>query len=51
MGRLSKDALDKMQRYWEAANYLSVGQIYLLDNPLLEGPRNCWDQQVSLNTI
>ena len=29
---------DKMHRYWNAANYLSVGQIYLRDNPLLEEP-------------
>src|ERR1700675_3237656 len=34
-GPLSHELLDKIQRYWEAANYLSVGQIYLLDNPLL----------------
>ena len=27
-----------MQRYWYAANYLCVGQIYLLDNPLLREP-------------
>jgi len=27
-----------MQAYWRAANYLSVGQIYLLDNPLLKQP-------------
>ena len=27
-----------MDRYWRAANYLSVGQIYLLDNPLLKEP-------------
>ncbi|SDM87790.1 phosphoketolase [Afipia sp. GAS231] len=35
---LSPDLLDKMQAYWRAANYLSVGQIYLQDNPLLETP-------------
>ena len=35
---LSSDALAKMNAYWRAANYLSVGQIYLLDNPLLEAP-------------
>ncbi|WP_432723324.1 phosphoketolase family protein [Jeongeupia wiesaeckerbachi] len=35
---LSQDLLDKMHRYWQAANYLSVGQIYLLDNPLLKQP-------------
>ena len=28
----------RMKRYWEAANYLSVGQLYLKDNPLLERP-------------
>src|SRR5277367_3015599 len=37
-GPLSADLLDKMQRYWYAANYLCVGQIYLLDNPLLREP-------------
>jgi len=30
--------LELLDRYWRAANYLSVGQIYLLDNPLLEEP-------------
>ena len=30
--------LDLIDRYWQAANYLSVGQIYLLDNPLLKEP-------------
>src|SRR5437660_6834912 len=30
--------LDLLDRYWRAANYLSVGQIYLLDNPLLHEP-------------
>ncbi len=30
------DDLDRLDRYWRAANYLSVGQIYLLDNPLLQ---------------
>ncbi len=33
---LSPDLLGKMHAYWRAANYLSVGQIYLQDNPLLE---------------
>jgi xylulose-5-phosphate/fructose-6-phosphate phosphoketolase len=32
------DDLDLLDRYWRAANYLSVGQIYLLDNPLLTEP-------------
>jgi xylulose-5-phosphate/fructose-6-phosphate phosphoketolase len=35
---LSAEELDHMDRYWRAANYLSVGQIYLLANPLLEEP-------------
>jgi xylulose-5-phosphate/fructose-6-phosphate phosphoketolase len=35
---LSADLLRKMNAYWRAANYLSVGQIYLLDNPLLKEP-------------
>ena len=36
--RLSQDELDRIDAYWRAANYLSVGQIYLLDNPLLREP-------------
>jgi xylulose-5-phosphate/fructose-6-phosphate phosphoketolase len=35
---LSSDQLNKINAYWRAANYLSVGQIYLLDNPLLKVP-------------
>jgi xylulose-5-phosphate/fructose-6-phosphate phosphoketolase len=35
---LSPDLFDKMDAYWRAANYLSVGQIYLRDNPLLKHP-------------
>lgn len=35
---LSPDELQKMNAYWRAANYLSVGQIYLMDNPLLKQP-------------
>ena len=37
-GPLSADELRRMDAYWRAANYLSVGQIYLLDNPLLKEP-------------
>lgn len=33
---LDTDTLDRIDAWWRAANYLSVGQIYLLDNPLLE---------------
>jgi xylulose-5-phosphate/fructose-6-phosphate phosphoketolase len=35
---LTPDLLHKMNAYWRAANYLSVGQIYLYDNPLLKEP-------------
>src|SRR5437588_967778 len=35
---LSPEELRKMNAYWRAANYLSVGQIYLLANPLLREP-------------
>ena len=37
-GPLAAEELRKMNAYWRAANYLSVGQIYLLDNPLLHEP-------------
>src|SRR3974377_1887513 len=35
---LTADELRKMDAYWRASNYLSVGQIYLYDNPLLKKP-------------
>ena len=35
---LSTDELRKLDAYWRASNYLSVGQIYLLANPLLREP-------------
>ncbi len=35
---LSEELLKKMDAYWRAANYLSVGQMYLRDNPLLKEP-------------
>ncbi len=35
---LSRKELNAMDAYWRAANYLSVGQIYLLNNPLLKEP-------------
>ena len=34
---LSAAELDKLDAYWRALNYLAVGQIYLMDNPLLRG--------------
>jgi xylulose-5-phosphate/fructose-6-phosphate phosphoketolase len=38
MSELTKAEFDKINAYWRAANYLSVGQIYLYDNPLLKVP-------------
>ena len=38
MPTLAPDLLHKMDAYWRAANFLSVGQMYLLDNPLLREP-------------
>jgi xylulose-5-phosphate/fructose-6-phosphate phosphoketolase len=35
---LSEDEVHRLDRWWRAANYLSVGQIYLVDNPLLREP-------------
>jgi xylulose-5-phosphate/fructose-6-phosphate phosphoketolase len=35
---ISDDELRLLDAYWRAANYLSVGQIYLLENPLLREP-------------
>ncbi len=37
-GPLSPNELRKISAYWSAANYLSIGQIYVLDNPLLKEP-------------
>ncbi|MGB8773680.1 MAG: phosphoketolase, partial [Terriglobales bacterium] len=36
--KLTPELLHKMDAYWRAANYVSVGQIYLYDNPLLKEP-------------
>src|SRR5712691_3641195 len=35
---MDSELLQKIDAYWRAANYLSVGQIYLYDNPLLKRP-------------
>ncbi|MFY9909282.1 MAG: hypothetical protein WCF22_16785 [Candidatus Sulfotelmatobacter sp.] len=37
-GPLTPEMLGKMDRYWRAANYLCIGQIYLFENPLLREP-------------
>ncbi len=38
MAKLTKKSLNKIIKYWYAANYLSVGQIYLKENPMLREP-------------
>jgi xylulose-5-phosphate/fructose-6-phosphate phosphoketolase len=43
MTTLSPELLERMNAYWRAANYLSVGQIYLKDNPLLDRPLSIQD--------
>jgi xylulose-5-phosphate/fructose-6-phosphate phosphoketolase len=40
---VTAETLDRMHEYWQAANYLSVGQIYLLANPLLNRPLELQD--------
>lgn len=39
----SKEYLNKLDAYWRAANYVSVGQLYLKDNPLLRRPLEASD--------
>jgi xylulose-5-phosphate/fructose-6-phosphate phosphoketolase len=60
-GLLAPEELEQIDAYWRAANYLSVGQIYLLDNPLLReslAPQHCkprllghWGTTPGLNFI
>src|SRR5258707_6707438 len=38
MSNIHQDRFNLMQKYWNAANYLTIGQIYLQDNPLLREP-------------
>jgi xylulose-5-phosphate/fructose-6-phosphate phosphoketolase len=38
MSNIKQDRFNLMQKYWNAANYLTIGQIYLQDNPLLREP-------------
>ncbi|GGG93085.1 phosphoketolase [Silvibacterium dinghuense] len=45
---LSPELLRKMDAYWRAANYLSVGQIYLKDNPMLDRPLTIEDTKPRL---
>jgi XFP N-terminal domain len=45
---LSKEQLTLMDAYWRAANYLSVGQIYLYDNPMLKKPPSTKQENIFL---
>jgi xylulose-5-phosphate/fructose-6-phosphate phosphoketolase len=47
-GPLSPAELERMNAYWRACNYLSVGMIYLKDNPLLERPLRVDDVKIRL---
>jgi xylulose-5-phosphate/fructose-6-phosphate phosphoketolase len=38
MANLDAKRLQNLNRYWQAANYLTIGQIYLQENPLLREP-------------
>ena len=44
---LTPELLHKMDAYWRAANYLSVGQIYLYDNPLLKRTTQTFAREAS----
>ena len=53
---ISTEEASKLHEYWNAANYLTVGQIYLKDNPLLEAPlskedRENLDEPESVSTV
>jgi hypothetical protein len=48
--QLPQEELDRIDAYWSAANYLSVGQIYLLDNPLLRDELTLADSTSSTPT-
>lgn len=43
MNRISKEEINYLDKYFRLANYLSVGQLYLIDNPLLKRPLNLRD--------
>lgn len=48
---LSPELLRKMDAYWRASNYLSVGQIYLLANPLLRKPLKREHQATTVGSL
>jgi len=47
-GSMGQDELEQVDRWWRAANYLSVGQIYLRSNPLLQKPLTAEDTKSRL---
>ena len=51
MSSLGREHLEKMDAYWRAANYLSVGQIYLKDNPLLDRPLTSTTSSLACSAI
>jgi xylulose-5-phosphate/fructose-6-phosphate phosphoketolase len=48
MKNITKEELELVDKYFNAANYLSVAQLYLLDNPLLERPLELHDIKCKL---
>ena len=46
----SDEYLKRVDEYWRAANYISVGQLYLLNNPLLQEPLKATDVKVQSAT-
>lgn len=48
MKTITNNELNKLDGYWRATNYLSLGQLYLLDNPLLKRPLNISDVKVNV---
>jgi len=47
---LTPELLAKMNAYWRAANYVSVGQIYLYENPLLKNPETVAREAAGVGT-
>ena len=48
MATLTNEELKNIDKYFRACNYLSVGQLYLLDNPLLKRPLEITDIKLFL---
>jgi len=48
---LTPNMLDKINRYWRAANYLCIGQIYLFENPCARALEGGTDQAKAARTL